>query len=134
MALTPQPLRSMNKQFNEQAPELHELGKRVIKLAEKGQAWVLEERDKYVNKLRSIGDNLVHLLKFNPSEHYYSDDELTDIEQKLTTITSMLVTATSTSYLGIAPKKALLNSQIILQLGELMQIGSMLQNMWFLPN
>ena len=35
-----------------------------------------------MNKLRSIGDNLVHLLKFNPSAHYYSDDELTDIEQK----------------------------------------------------
>ena len=74
---------AVDEQLDEQAPELQEREKRTIKLTEKGQAWFLEESDKYVNKLRSIGDNLFHLLKFNPSEHYYSDDELTDIEQKL---------------------------------------------------
>ena len=74
---------TVDEQPDERSPELHEREKRTIKLTEKGQSWFLEESDKYVNKLRSIGDNLVHLLKFNPSEHYYSDDELTDIEQKL---------------------------------------------------
>ena len=71
---------TLDEQPDEHSPELHELGKRVIKLTGKGQAWFLEESDKYVNKLRSIGDNLVHLLKFNPFERYYNDDELTDIE------------------------------------------------------
>ena len=50
---------TVDEQPDENSPEFQELGIRVIKRTEKGQSWFLEESDKYVNKLRSIGDNLV---------------------------------------------------------------------------
>ena len=61
----------LNEQLDEQAPDLHELGKRVIKLTEKGQAWFLEVYNS--SKLRtppSLNHNIT--LSDMPTYHLLS--------------------------------------------------------------